>query len=164
MSDMARYVVGMLLLSAMTASLIGCGTSEDGSPQVSGPTPATATATDPMATPSVDGRFAVGGEGRLLALRCWGSGSPTVVYGGGSSGIREWSGSAITRGLVSRARVCLYDRAGTGLSDPAQNRKRLLDDVVRDLHDLLTAAKVTPPYILIGQSGGGFNAYHYAGR
>jgi pimeloyl-ACP methyl ester carboxylesterase len=117
-----------------------------------------------MAIPSVDDRFPVGEEGRLLALRCWGSGSPTVVYGGGESGIREWSGSAITRGLVARTRVCLYDRAGIGLSDPAPNRKRLLDDVVRDLHDLLTAAKVTPPYLLVGQSGGGFNAYDYAGR
>jgi pimeloyl-ACP methyl ester carboxylesterase len=117
-----------------------------------------------MATPSVDGRFPVGDEGRLLALRCWGSGTPTVVYGGGESGIREWSDSAITRGLVSRTRVCLYDRAGTGLSDPAPNRKRLIDDVVRDLQNLLTAARVTPPYLLVGQSGGGFNAYHYAGR
>ena len=65
---------------------------------------------------------------------------------------------------MSRTRVCLYDRAGIGLSDPAPNRKRLLDDVVRDLHDLLTAARVTPPYLLVGQSGGGFNVYHYAGR
>jgi pimeloyl-ACP methyl ester carboxylesterase len=162
--DMARLIVGTLLFVTMTASLISCGATDDSSPQSSGPSAATPTAADPMATPSVDGRFPVGGEGRLLALRCWGSGSPTVVYGGGESGIREWSGSAITRGLVSRTRVCLYDRAGIGLSDPAPNRKRLLDDVVRDLHDLLTAARVAPPYLLVGQSGGGFNVYQYAGR
>jgi pimeloyl-ACP methyl ester carboxylesterase len=162
--DMARYGVGMLLLATMTASLVSCGTTDKSAQRGSGPPTATPTAADPMATPSVDGRFPVGGEGRLLALRCWGSGSPTVVYGGGDSGIREWSNSSVTEGLVSRTRVCLYDRAATGLSDPAPNRKRTLDDVVRDLHDLLTAARVAPPYLLVGQSGGGFNVYHYAGR
>jgi hypothetical protein len=162
--DMARRVVGSLLLATMTSALVGCGPGDDGSPRTSGPPSATPTAADPMATPSVDGRFPVGGEGRLLALRCWGSGSPTVVYGGGESGIRDWSDSSITRGLVSRTRVCLYDRAGTGISDPAPNRKRQLDDVARDLHDLLTAARVAPPYLLVGQSGGGFDVYHYAGR
>jgi pimeloyl-ACP methyl ester carboxylesterase len=163
--DMARHVVGMLLLATMAAGLIGCGTADDGSPrEASGPTPASSAAVDPMARPAVDGRFPVGDEGRRLALRCWGSGSPTVVYGGGDSGIRDWSGSAIARGLVARTRVCLYDRASIGLSDPAPNRRRLLDDVVRDLHDLLTAAQIAPPYLMVGQSGGGFNAYHYAGR
>jgi pimeloyl-ACP methyl ester carboxylesterase len=29
---------------------------------------------------------------------------------------------------------------------------------------LLTAAHIAPPYLLVGQSGGGFNVYHYAGR
>jgi hypothetical protein len=36
--------------------------------------------------------------------------------------------------------------------------------VVHDLHDLLTAAGVTPPHLTVGQSGGGFDAIHYAGR
>jgi pimeloyl-ACP methyl ester carboxylesterase len=35
---------------------------------------------------------------------------------------------------------------------------------VRDLHDLLTAAHIAPPYLLVGQSGGGFDVYHYTGR
>ena len=87
-----------------------------------------------------------------------------MVYGGGGSGIADWSGSSITEGLVSRTRVCLYDRAGVGLSDPAPNHKRLLDDVVRDVHELLAAARISPPCPMVGQSGGGFDAYHYAGR
>jgi pimeloyl-ACP methyl ester carboxylesterase len=158
---MARYILASVLSAmAMTsATLVGCGTTDEGSP----PPSATPTSADPMTTPSVDGRFPAGAAG-LLALRCWGTGSPTVVFGGGESGIGDWSGSSITRGLVPRTRVCLYDRAGTGLSDPPPNRKRLLDDVVRDLHDLLIAAHIAPPYLLVGQSGGGFDVYHYAGR
>jgi pimeloyl-ACP methyl ester carboxylesterase len=161
--DMAQRTVGMLVLAAMTAGLVGCAGTDGTGPRASGPPSPVPTAADPLATPSVDGRFPVG-DGRLLALRCWGSGSPTVVYGGGGSGIAEWSGSSITEGLVSRTRVCLYNHSGAGLSDPPPNRKRLLDDVVRDEHELLAAARISPPYLMVGQSGGGFVAYHYAGR
>jgi thioesterase domain-containing protein len=66
--------------------------------------------------------------------------------------------------LARTTQVCTYDRAGVGESDPAPNRKRVLDDAVRDLHQLLVAAKVTGPYVLVGSSGGGFNVYHQAGR
>jgi pimeloyl-ACP methyl ester carboxylesterase len=40
----------------------------------------------------------------------------------------------------------------------------VLDDAVDDLHQLLVAAKVARPYILVGSSGGGFNVYQHAGR
>ena len=158
---MMRHVPGMILTAAVTAALIGCGTTDERSPA---PPSASPTAADPMATPAIDGRFPLGSEGRVLALRCWGTGSPTVVFGGGESGIRDWSGSSIARGLASRTRICLYDRAGTGLSDPAPNHRRTLDDVAADLHDLMAAAHIATPYLLVGQSGGGFDVYQYAGR
>jgi pimeloyl-ACP methyl ester carboxylesterase len=154
----------MLVLVVMAAGLVGCGNGDDVSPSATGHAVATTAAPDPLATPAIDGKFPVGPDRHMLALRCWGNGSPTVVYGGGAGGIHDWSGSSIVRGLVPPHHVCLYDRAGTGLSDPPPNRKRLLDDVVLDLHELLAAGKVAPPYVLIGQSGGGFNVYHYAGR
>ena len=160
--DMAQRTVGMLLMAAMTAGLVGCAGTDAG-PRASGPSSPVPTAADPLATPSVDGRFPVG-DGRLLALRCWGSGSPTVVYGGGESGVADWSGTSITEGLASRTRVCLFDPSGAGLSDPPPNHRRVLDDVVRDEHELLAAAGISPPYLMVGQSGGGFVAYHYAGR
>jgi pimeloyl-ACP methyl ester carboxylesterase len=161
--DMAQNTVRMLLMAATTAGLVSCAGTDGTAPQASGPPSPISTAVDPLATPSVDGRFRVG-DGRRLALRCWGSGSPTVVYGGGESGIADWSGSSITEGLVSRTRVCLYDRSGAGLSDPPPDHRRLLDDVVQDLHELLATARISPPYLMVGQSGGGFDAYHYAGR
>jgi pimeloyl-ACP methyl ester carboxylesterase len=160
---MAQRTVGVLLLAAATAGLMGCAGTDGPGPRVSGPPSPVSTAADPLATPSVDGRFPVG-DGRLLALRCWGSGSPTVVYGGGESGIAEWSGTSITEGLAARTRVCLYDPSGAGLSDPPPNHRRVLDDLVRDEHELLAAARISPPYLMVGQSGGGFVAYEYAGR
>ena len=66
--------------------------------------------------------------------------------------------------MALTTQVCSYDRAGLGESDPAPNHKRVLDDAVRDLHQLLMAAKLTGPYILVGSSGGGFNIYQHAGR
>jgi pimeloyl-ACP methyl ester carboxylesterase len=143
--DMAQNTVRILLMAATTAGLLSCAGTDGTARQASGPPSPISTAVDPLATPSVDGRFRVG-DGRRLALRCWGGGSPTVVYGGGESGIADWSRSSITEGLVSRTRVCLYDRSGVGLSDPPPNHKRLLDDVVRDLHELLAVARISPPY------------------
>ena len=159
----AQRGLSMLLMAATTATLVSCAGTDGTAPHAPGRPSPISTAVDPLATASVDGRFPVG-DGRRLALRCWGRGSPTVVYGGGESGIADWSGSSIAEALVSRTRVCLYDRSGVGLSDPPPNHKRLLDDVVRDLHELLAAARISPPYLMAGQSGGGFDAYHYTGR
>ena len=135
----------------------GCGSDDapEGSPTLSDP-----------ATPSIDARFAVSSDGRRLALRCWGDGAPTVIFdaGSGTSGIDAFATSPILGGLAQRTRVCTYDRAGLGSSDPAPSRKRALDDAVDDLHALLRAADVAGPYVMVGSSGGGFNVYHHAGR
>jgi pimeloyl-ACP methyl ester carboxylesterase len=51
------------------------------------------------------------------------------------------------------ARVCSYDRAGVGESDPAST-PRTSADVVADLYALLGAAGVPEPYVLVGSSFG----------
>ena len=56
-----------------------------------------------------------------------------------------------------------HDRAGIGLSQPAPT-PRTTDDQVTDLHDLLAAAGLTPPYVLVGHSVGGWNVMVYGGR
>jgi pimeloyl-ACP methyl ester carboxylesterase len=95
-----------------------------------------------------------------------GKGSPTVIFdaGTGDPGIARVEGTIYVDVLAKRNRVCAYDRAGLGNSDPAPLPKRLLDDVAIDLHRLLESANVAPPYVLIGSSGGGFDVYHHAGR
>jgi pimeloyl-ACP methyl ester carboxylesterase len=60
-------------------------------------------------------------------------------------------------------RICYYDRAGLGLSDQAPT-PRTSKDMVKDLHTLLVNAGITPPYILVGHSIGGFNVRVYASQ
>ncbi len=158
------------LVGAATVVLLvlaACGGDDAAPPSSTAEASATTSTTiDPMASPSVDGRFAVDAQGRELALRCWGDGQPVVVFdaGSGGAGIETWSGSPIVRDLAQSTQVCTYDRAGVGSSDEAPNQPRVLDDVVDDLHALLLAADVTAPYVLVGSSGGGFDIYHHAGR
>ncbi len=104
----------------------------------------------------------VGGYG--LYLECEGSGSPTVVMerGWGLSGTSASPNFTTAGALKVRAavaadtRVCSYDRAGLGLSDPrpagiAPTGQRFADD----LHALLTNAGVPGPYVLLADSLGG---------
>lgn len=164
--------VALLVLSA---SLGAC--SSDASPPSSAASGSSATSssadsTSPAssvapdgAAPSIDGRFKVTGE-RSLALKCWGKGTPTVVFdaGTGDPGIARVEGTSYVDVLAKQSRVCAYDRAGLGNSDPAPLRKRVSDDVAGDLHGLLESAEVAPPYVLVGSSGGGGYVYQYAGR
>ena len=142
----ARRLIAALLVLAAIA--VGCGSDES-------------------VTPSIDGRFPVDSDGRRLALRCWGQGTPTVVFdaGSGIAGIAELEDLPIVEGLAARTRVCAYDRAGLGASDPAPLvRPRGLDDAVADLRMLLVAAKLSRPFVFVGASGGGYVVYQYAGR
>ena len=158
--------VTLLVITACTGGPGSSGPTPSASTFASAPAIATATAAspsaDPAASPSIDAKFAVGDDARRLALVCWGQGSPTVILETGGDNIEEWSGSGVVRGLASGARVCTYDRAGTGASDPAPNERRDADDVVDDLKALLVAANVDGPYVLLGRSFGGMIVTHYA--
>ena len=59
--------------------------------------------------------------------------------------------------IAGHTRACSYDRAGLGFSDPSDSA-----NIVDDLHRLLTAAAIEPPYILVGGSYGGLNVRLYA--
>jgi pimeloyl-ACP methyl ester carboxylesterase len=111
-----------------------------------------------------DGRFPVGADRHQLAIHCVGKGSPTIILEAGtdSSGIVQFG--RLMDDLGRRASTCAYDRVGTGRSDPPSARRRTIDEVVSDLHGLIDSAKLPGPYLLVGQSGGGNIAIHYAGR
>src|SRR5687768_3684140 len=98
--------------------------------------------------------------GRRLYIKCMGEGSPSVIL---EHGMATESGSwAVVQGAVARfTRVCAFDRAGRGTSDPAPV-PRTSEDMVADLHALLQNANVPRPYILVGNSLGGFNARLFA--
>jgi pimeloyl-ACP methyl ester carboxylesterase len=65
--------------------------------------------------------------------------------------------------LSSTTRVCSYDRAGFGWSDPLP-APRDADHVAAELHELLLQAKITGPIVLMGHSVGGIYMRDYATR
>jgi pimeloyl-ACP methyl ester carboxylesterase len=108
-------------------------------------------ATDPTAMPSAGRLIDVGGH--KLYLNCVGSGSPTVVLepgGGATSSQMGWIAPAVARST----RVCVYDRAGRGWSEPADSPQDGAQ-IATDLHTLLHRARETGPYVLAGHSFGG---------
>jgi pimeloyl-ACP methyl ester carboxylesterase len=111
--------------------------------------------------PSMPGQLIdVGGYG--LHLHCTGSGSPTVVLqpgGGEMSSNMGWVAPAVAR----ETRVCVYDRAGRGWSEPADTTQDATQ-IATDLHTLLQGAGVTGPYVLAGHSFGGLYVLTYAAR
>ena len=100
--------------------------------------------------------------GHKLHVHCTGSGSPTVVLEpgqGGSSSDLGW----IAPALAGDSRVCVYDRAGRGWSDPADGPQNA-DRIAADLHTLLDRAQVPGPYVLAGHSFGGLYTLAFAAR
>ncbi len=85
---------------------------------------------------------------------------PTVVIeqGAGEPSRLWWP---IQARVAEFARVCTYDRAGYGASDPMP-KPRSIDDRARDLHGLLTAAAIPGPYVLVAHSYGGFIVRRFA--
>ncbi len=61
---------------------------------------------------------------------------------------------ALQTEIAKFTRVVSYDRAGLGWSDLAPGALTL-DSLVEDLHALLLAGGVAPPYVLVGHSFGG---------
>jgi len=60
--------------------------------------------------------------------------------------------------------VCSYDRAGREFSDPAPASGSGLASAVDDLHAVLQAAAIAPPYVLVGHSLGGVIVLSFADR
>ncbi len=97
-----------------------------------------------------------------LHLECHGSRGPTVILEPGAGG------SAASMGLIAPAvardsRVCVYDRAGRGWSDPAASPPDGAQ-IATDLHTLLDRAQVPGPYVLAGHSFGGLYVRTYAAK
>lgn len=101
-------------------------------------------------------------DGRRLNFRCSGQGAPTVVLEGGYAATSLAWGRV--RALVSKTnRVCTYDRAGYGFSDPGP-LPRDGAAIARDLDRGLRAAKISGPFIVVGHSAGALYVRLFSNR
>lgn len=172
-----RTIESAIAVAAIGLLITACGSATDPTAPASAPlesagqvTPSTMTLASPAGIGSeteptnvIEGNFDIGGYS--LFMRCSGSGPVTVVYLHGA--IFEEGMVPHTNALGIQARVdddyrmCVYDRRNVGRSDAVVE----VQDgaaVVADLHRLLEAADVGPPYVLLGASFGGLVAYLYA--
>ena len=99
--------------------------------------------------------------GYRLYLRCTGKGTPTVVMDA-SANADSSTWSDVEPSLARVTRVCVYDRAGLGRSDPAGLFPRTSQTMVDELTTLLRVAGVPGPYVLVGHSLAGFNVQLWA--
>ena len=97
-----------------------------------------------------------------LYIRCTGKGNPTVVIDTGVGDTSQrWQ--SIQDQVAQFTRVCTYDRAGYGKSEPGplpRHSQRAADE----LKQLLENAGVRGPCVLVGHSLGGLNVQVFADR
>ncbi|MBN2387904.1 MAG: alpha/beta hydrolase [Anaerolineales bacterium] len=98
--------------------------------------------------------------GTRLHIHCTGEGSPTVVIDAGN-GDFSLSWTVIQAELSATTRICTYDRAGYGWSDPSR-LPRTAGNIAQELHALLVNANIPGPYVLVGHSLGGYGVRLFA--
>ena len=142
-----RVVVGLV---AVIVLLVAVGASYE----------AIMAAGDDTRYPAPGQRVDVGGY--RLHVHCVGEGNPTVVLDAGLGGFSlDWS--LVQPELAATTRVCAYDRAGYGWSDPSPHA-RTPSQIADELHTLLVNAGIQGPYVLVGHSAAGKHVRLFASR
>jgi len=139
---MLRAPFALMLATLAVAACSGVGGSTS-------PSSGTSTPASPSASTELVGDFEVGG-GRTMHLVCVGptdTGEPTILLeSGGGMDYSTWT--EILPVMQSTHRLCAYDRAGLGASDPPAEASRLAADQVADLRAMLDAAGVSGPFVV----------------
>jgi pimeloyl-ACP methyl ester carboxylesterase len=105
-------------------------------------------------------------DGHRLHLSCTGNGEPTVLLETGLGGsTADWG--FVQPNVAQFTRVCSYDRAGMGYSDPGPS-PRTAERIARELAQLLDRSGIKGPLVLVAASIGAFPvrvfASHYGDR
>ncbi|XP_015247179.1 PREDICTED: uncharacterized protein YqjL-like [Cyprinodon variegatus] len=118
-----------------------------------------------------EGQMVDVGLGQKLHLLCKGRGKPAVILDA-PTGMSSDVWFYVQEKISSLTKVCTYDRVGLGFSKRVmQNETTGTEKVwgasttgrmVDDLHRLLQAAEIAPPFILVGSELGALNSRFYS--
>jgi pimeloyl-ACP methyl ester carboxylesterase len=98
--------------------------------------------------------------GAKVHLNCTGTGAPTVILESGLGD--DWLQWRKVQPAISQwTRVCSYDRAGYGWSEPRAG-ERDSKHIADELHALLQQAHISGPFLMMGHSAGGLHIREYA--
>jgi pimeloyl-ACP methyl ester carboxylesterase len=84
-----------------------------------------------------------------------------LLESGFGAGTNAWG--RVQPRIAAKTRVCAYDRAGFGFSDPGP-MPRDGSAIARDLDFGLKAARIPGPYVIVGHSAGGLYSRLFAAR
>ena len=118
-----------------------------------------ATRNDLVANPPPGRLVDVGGH--RLHILCTGAGEPTVVLESGLGGAGTVGANLVQTEVSKFTRVCSYDRAGMGYSEPGPS-PRTARRIVQELALLLDRSGIRGRLILVGESIGGLYMRVYA--
>ena len=99
-------------------------------------------------------------DGLKMHIYCTGSGSPTIVLESGLGDDSMIWGKTQPE-LSKLTRVCAYDRAGFGWSEP-RDGVRDSNAITHELYGLVSQAAIAKPFILMGHSIAGIHMRAYA--
>ena len=101
------------------------------------------------------------GNGQWLYLCERGTAGPTIVFEAGI-GATSLNWHRLQEDLGGAARTVTYDRGGLGWSSAGRWSQRTPSNAARELHEMLQAAQIRPPYLLVGHSFGGLLVRRFA--
>jgi pimeloyl-ACP methyl ester carboxylesterase len=108
--------------------------------------------------PDNPGKLFITSDRQVKHLELRGTGDLTIVVDASLGGVE---GYFLIDELAKITRVCIYDRSGYGWSE-STTAPRTSQQIVNELHELLTISQIQPPYILVGDSFGSYNLRLYA--
>ncbi|MGA9161842.1 MAG: alpha/beta hydrolase [Actinomycetota bacterium] len=160
-----RRILTILILAALSAGCSG-GTSGGGSPPPETSVESPATSPSPMTQSGSPATrdFSVVINGVTIEGHCSGTEGqgPTVILTHGNGGSEDQL-FAVEEHMDARTLVCAYTRPGTPSSaDSPKKQPRPVSEVVTEMHAVLEAAEIPPPYFLVGTSAGGVITFMFA--
>ncbi len=139
---MARFVLGRSILFAL-ACLVGCSPADRDS--------------------LTRGSFSF--DDRSLSYFCAGDGQPTLILEAPSGISNEEAFAKVIPDLAARHRVCAYERAAYGNSEPLKpGEVQSVSDYAAELAAFLELVGTDSPLLIVGFSYGGFVARYFTGH